>query len=143
MADLKAWLEEIEREPDTFTVAVADGLDVTLRIPRSADELAKIEKGASQFVSAALKRPPAEWKQHAPKTEMAARFAYLLHRLAVEPEIGIVDALRLIEKKSLLVISLVTEAYRRAGAIIAEQEVAEIEQAGEYSGEITLSEPSG
>ena len=132
MTNFKTWLEQVENEPDTFTVTVADGLDVTLRIPRSADDLTRIEKAAQQFVSAALKRPPAEWKNHAPKTETAARFAYLLHKLSVEPEIGIVDALRLVEKKSLLVISLVTEAYRRAGAIIAEQEVSDIEQAGEY-----------
>lgn len=131
MTDFKAWLASIEDEPDTFTVTVAEGLQVTLRIPRSADELTKIEKATQQFVSAALKRPPAEWKQYVPKTETAARFAYLLHKLCVEPEIAIVDALRLVEKKSLLVIGLVTEAYRRAGAIIAEQEVSEIEQAGE------------
>lgn len=130
---LDAWLDSLEAEPDTFTVTVDEGLTVEMRIPRSADELAKIEKGAQQFVSAALKRPPAEWKQYAPKTEAAARFAYLLHKLCVNPEIQIAQALRIVDRKSLLAISLVTEAYRRAGAIIAEQEVAEIEQAGESS----------
>lgn len=140
---LNQWLDELEEEPTTFTIAVAAGLEVTLRIPRNADDLASLEKMADKFATTATKNPPAEWVRYAPKTAVSARIAYLFHQLCVEPQVNVIDALRLMQAKGLMVMSLVTEAYRRAGATIIEQEVSDIERAGESSDEIASNAPSG
>lgn len=132
--NFKDWLDEIEDEPSTFTVEVAEGVSVTMRVPKSADELARLEKAADGFASSAVSRPAPEWASLKPSTTSAARTAYLFQQLCVDPpNLSIQDVLRLLKYKGLMVIALVSEAYRRAGAMITEKEVEDIHRAGEYS----------
>lgn len=142
--EFRDWLAGIQEEPATFTTTVAEGVEVTLRIPRSADELAKMEKAADRFAASATARPAPEWADLKPETTTAGRMAYLFQQLCQDPpDLSIRDVLTLLRHKGLMVIALVTEAYRRAGALIVEQEVSDIERAGESSEATTSSAPNG
>lgn len=136
--NFKDWLDEIENEPTTFQMEVDKGLFITIRVPKSADELARLEKGAESFASAVVSNPPREWAALKPSTTSAARMAYLFQQLCVDPpDVSVPDVLRLVKYKGLMVIAAVSEAYRRAGGMIAEKEVEDIQRVGESLDETT------
>jgi hypothetical protein len=94
-------------EQETFVVTArhpktGESVDFTFRRLKSYDEVIRLNRDAAEFAkkmlgSASRALPPA-WQEVLPTETETAVTAFTVHALAVEPEVGQLDALKLANK---------------------------------------------